>query len=165
MSDKSERIAIVPGSFDPITNGHIDVIERAAYIFDKVIVGVAVNPEKSPLFTIEERVAFIEEVFNNSDKIIVKPYDKLLVDFARENGARIIIRGLRAVSDFEREFQIAQFNKKLDPSIETFFLMSSPTYMYLSSSAVKEIALYGGCVRGLVPHHVEKALNKVFKRQ
>lgn len=165
MSDKKERVAIVPGSFDPITNGHIDVIERAAYIFDRVIVGVAVNPEKTPIFTIEERVSLIEEVFNKSNKILVKPYDSLLVEFAKENGAQIIIRGLRAVSDFEREFQIAQFNKKLDPSVETFFLMSSPTYMYLSSSAVKEIAIYGGCVRGLVPHHVERALKKVFKRQ
>ncbi len=165
MSEKKEKVAIVPGSFDPITNGHIDVIERTAQIFDKVIVGVAISPEKTPVFTIEERVGFIEEVFNKSKKIMVKPYDSLLVEFARENGAQIIVRGLRAVSDFEREFQIAQFNKKLDPSVETLFLMSSPTYMYLSSSAVKEIAFYGGCVRGLVPHHVEKALKKIFKKQ
>lgn len=158
----SDRIAVVPGSFDPITNGHVDVIERAAYIFDEIIIGVAVNPEKTSLFSLEERKSFIEEVFSNSKRIIVKPYEKLLVDFAREHGAKIIVRGLRAISDFEREFQIAQFNKKLDPTIETFFVMSSPEYMYLSSSAVKEVSRYGGCIRGLVPHHVEKELKKIF---
>lgn len=152
------RVAIVPGSFDPITNGHVDVIERAAAIFDRVVVGVAVNPEKNPLFTVDERVAFIRDVFEGNPRVVVEPYDTLLVDFARRHGARVIVRGLRAVSDFEREFQIAQFNKKLDRDLETFFVMSSPEFMYLSSSAVKEVARYGGCVRGLVPHRVEQEL-------
>lgn len=157
------EVAIVPGSFDPITYGHIDIIERAAYIFDKVIVGVAVNPEKKPLFTLEERVKFITDVFENSSKIEVKSYNKLLTDFAMENNAKIIVRGLRAISDFEREFQIAQFIKKLNPTLEVIFLMSSPEYMYLSSSAVKEIAEFGGCLKGLVPNNVEKALMKIYK--
>lgn len=158
-------IAVVPGSFDPITYGHIDIIERAAYIFEKVIVGVAVNPEKKPLFSLEERVQFIKDVFGDSKKIVVKSYNKLLTEFAAENDAKIIVRGLRAVSDFEREFQIAQFIKKLNPTLEVMFLMSSPEYMYLSSSAVKEIAEFGGCLRGLVPVNVEKALNKIFKEK
>jgi len=157
------HIAIVPGSFDPITYGHIDIILRAANIFDRVIVGVAINPEKKPLFTLEERVAFIKEFFQETEKITVKSYNKLLTDFAAENDAQIIIRGLRAVSDFEREFQIAQFIKKLNPELEVMFLMSSPEYMYLSSSAVKEIAEFGGCLKGLVPQNVEKALIKKFK--
>lgn len=159
---KIRDVAVVPGSFDPITIGHIDIIERAAYIFDRVIVGVATNPEKHPLFSLEERVSFIEEVFKDRDNIIVKSYNTLLTDFARENNAKIIVRGLRAVSDFEREFQVAQFIRKLDPTMEVLFLMSSPDYMFLSSSAVKEIAEYGGCLRGLVPRVVEKALKKKF---
>lgn len=161
--EKVYEVAIVPGSFDPITYGHIDIIERAAYIFDKVIVGVAVNPEKKPLFSIEERVQFIKDVFENSPKIEVKSYNKLLPDFAQENNVKIIVRGLRAISDFEREFQIAQFIKKLNPTLEILFLMSSPEYMYLSSSAVKEIAEFGGCLKGLVPVNVEKALQRIFK--
>lgn len=162
--EKDNQVAIVPGSFDPITYGHIDIIERAASIFDRIIIGVAINPEKKPLFALEERVAFIEDIFRGSEKILVKSYNKLLTDFAVENGAKIIIRGLRAVSDFEREFQIAQFIKKLNPELEVMFLMSSPEYMYLSSSAVKEIAEFGGCLRGLVPQNVEKALIKKFKQ-
>lgn len=162
MKHEESRVAVVPGSFDPITNGHVDVIERAVAVFDRVIVGVAVNPDKKPLFSVEERVSFIREVFEGNQKVFVEPYDTLLVDFARKHGARVIVRGLRAVSDFEREFQIAQFNKKLDRDIETFFVMSSPEFMYLSSSAVKEVARYGGCVRGLVPHHVEKVLRERF---
>jgi pantetheine-phosphate adenylyltransferase len=162
MKHEESRVAVVPGSFDPITNGHVDVIERAVAVFDRVIVGVAVNPDKKPLFSVEERVSFIREVFEGNQKVLVEPYDTLLVDFARKHGARVIVRGLRAVSDFEREFQIAQFNKKLDRDIETFFVMSSPEFMYLSSSAVKEVARYGGCVRGLVPHHVEKVLRERF---
>jgi len=162
MKHEESRVAVVPGSFDPITNGHVDVIERAVAVFDRVIVGVAVNPDKKPLFSVEDRVSFIREVFEGNQKVLVEPYDTLLVDFARKHGARVIVRGLRAVSDFEREFQIAQFNKKLDRGIETFFVMSSPEFMYLSSSAVKEVARYGGCVRGLVPHHVEKELRERF---
>jgi pantetheine-phosphate adenylyltransferase len=156
------RVAVCPGSFDPITNGHLDIIDRACYLYDKIIVGVAVNPEKKPLFTVEERVRFIKGALEGRDKVVVEPYDTLLVDFARKCKAKVIIRGLRAVSDFEREFQIAQFNKKLDPTIETVFMMASPQYAYLSSSVVKEIAKYGGCVRGLVPEEVEEELYAKF---
>lgn len=156
------RVAVCPGSFDPITNGHLDIIDRACYLYDRVVVGVAVNPEKKPLFKVEERVRFIERALEDRDKVVVEPYDTLLVDFARKCKARVIIRGLRAVSDFEREFQIAQFNKKLDPTIETVFMMASPQYAYLSSSVVKEIAKYGGCVRGLVPEEVEEELYAKF---
>ncbi len=156
--------AVCPGSFDPATNGHVDVIERAADLYDQVVVGVAANPEKHPLFTLEERVAFLKAVFKDNDKVEVHTYDTLLVDFARKHESKVIVRGLRAVSDFEREFQIAQFNKKLDPSIETVFIMATPRYAYLSSSAVKEIAKYGGCVKGLVPEIVEEALYERFGR-
>lgn len=164
MGNLSRKKAVIPGSFDPITNGHIDIIERAAYIFDLVYVGVAANPEKKPLFLLKERISFIEECFEDNSRVKVKSYNSLLTDFASENDAKIIVRGLRAVSDFEREFQIAQFVRKLDPTVEMFFLMSSPEYMYLSSSAVKEVAKYGGCLRGLVPHHVEKRLNDAFSK-
>ncbi len=156
------RVAVCPGSFDPITNGHLDIIDRACYLYDKIVVGVAVNPGKKPLFTVEERVRFIKGALEGRDKVVVEPYDTLLVDFARKYKAKVIIRGLRAVSDFEREFQIAQFNKKLDPTIETVFMMASPQYAYLSSSVVKEIAKYGGCVRGLVPEEVEEELYAKF---
>jgi pantetheine-phosphate adenylyltransferase len=131
-------------------------------LYDKIVVGVAVNPGKKPLFTVEERVRFIKGALEGRDKVVVEPYDTLLVDFARKYKAKVIIRGLRAVSDFEREFQIAQFNKKLDPTIETVFMMASPQYAYLSSSVVKEIAKYGGCVRGLVPEEVEEELYAKF---
>jgi pantetheine-phosphate adenylyltransferase len=127
-----------------------------------VVIGVAVNPEKKPLFSVEKRVCFIKMALEGRDKVLVEPYDTLLVDFARKFQAKVIIRGLRAVSDFEREFQIAQFNKKLDPTIETVFMMASPQYAYLSSSVVKEIARYGGCVKGLVPEGVEEELYKQF---
>ncbi len=156
------RAAVCPGSFDPITYGHLDIIERACCMYDKIIVGVAVNPEKKPLFTVEKRVRFIKGALEGRDKVVVEPYDTLLVDFARKCKAKVIIRGLRAVSDFEREFQIAQYNKKLDPTIETVFMMASPQYAYLSSSVVKEIAKYGGCVRGLVPEEVERELYAKF---
>lgn len=156
--------AVCPGSFDPVTNGHVDVIVRAADLYDQVVVGVAANPEKRPLFTLDERVGFLKAIFKDNDKVKVQPYDTLLVDFARKHNSKVIVRGLRAVSDFEREFQIAQFNKKLDPSIETVFIMATPRYAYLSSSAVKEIAKYGGCVKGLVPEVVEEALYEHFGR-
>ena len=156
------RIAVCPGSFDPITNGHLDIIDRACSLYDKVIVGVAVNPEKRPLFPVEKRVDFIRNALKDNEKVIVEPYDTLLVEFARKFQAKVIIRGLRAVSDFEREFQITQFNKKLDPTVETVFMMATPKYAYLSSSVVKEIASYGGCVRGLVPEEVEEELYKQY---
>jgi pantetheine-phosphate adenylyltransferase len=156
------RRAIVPGTFDPVTSGHLDIIERASGLFDDLIVGVAASPDKGggPLFGIEERVALIETVTSELGNVSVKPFDTLLVDFAEEVGASVIVKGLRAVTDFEREFQMAALNWRLDRDIETMFIMAVPEYMYLSSSAVREIAGHGGTVRGLVPEPVVEALDR-----
>lgn len=154
------RRAVCPGTFDPVTSGHLDVIERAAGLVDEVVVGVALNPDKGggPLFTTEERVAFIETATSHLANVSVRSFDNLLVELARESGASVIMKGLRAITDFEREFQMAQLNYQLDKGIETVFIMAVPEYMYLSSSAVKEIAAHGGSVRGLVPDEVADAL-------
>lgn len=153
---------LCPGTFDPVTSGHLDIIERAAALFDEVLVGVAFNPEKGggPLFSVDERVTFIREATVHLSNVAVKPFDTLLVDFAEKEGATVIIKGLRAVTDFEREFQMAALNWRLDSKIETLFIMAIPEYMYLSSSAVKEIAQHGGSVRGLVPDNVAVALER-----
>jgi pantetheine-phosphate adenylyltransferase len=153
---------IVPGTFDPITSGHLDIIERASGLFDDLVVAVALSPEKGggPLFTIEERVDLIEEVTRPLGNVHVRPFDTLLVDFAEEVGASVIVKGLRAVTDFEREFQMAALNWRLDKEIETMFIMAVPEYMYLSSSAVREIARHGGSVKGLVPPPVCDALDR-----
>ena len=152
--------ALCPGTFDPVTNGHLDVIERAAALFDEVVVAVALSADKGggPLFSPAERVAFIEAETQHLGNVRVTPFDRLLVEFAQEVDARVIIKGLRAVTDFEREFQMAQLNYRLDQAIETMFIMSIPEYAYLSSSAVKEIARHGGSVAGLVPDAVCEAL-------
>jgi pantetheine-phosphate adenylyltransferase len=152
--------ALCPGTFDPVTSGHLDVIERAAGLFAELIVAVAHSPDKGggPLFSIEERCAFIEAATSHLPNVSVRPFDTLLVEFASEVGALVIIKGLRAVTDFEREFQMAQLNYRLAPDIETMFIMAIPEYMYLSSSAVKEIALHGGSAKGLVPDEVHDAL-------
>ncbi len=151
---------LCPGTFDPVTSGHLDIIERASGIVDELVVGVALSPDKGggPLFTIEERVSFIENATAHLPNVSVRPFDTLLVDLAHEVGASVIIKGLRAVTDFEREFQMAQLNYRLDSKIETMFIMAIPEYMYLSSSAVKEIARHGGDVRGLVPEIVSMQL-------
>lgn len=153
--------ALVPGTFDPITSGHLDVIERASTIFDHVVVGVADSAQKGggPLFTLAERVALIEEAVKDLPNVSVQPFDTLLVEFAKEVDAHVIVKGLRVVTDFESEFQMASLNWRLDPEVETMFIMSTPEHMYLSSSAVKEIASHGGSVRGLVPAHVADALS------
>jgi pantetheine-phosphate adenylyltransferase len=153
-----------PGTFDPVTSGHIDIIERAAALFDELIVGVALSPDKGggPLFSLDERVDLIEQATQGLTNVEVRPFDTLLVDFAHEVGATAIIKGLRAVTDFEREFQMAQLNYRLDRRIETMFIMAIPEYMYLSSSAVKEIAGHGGSVEGLVPEVVSRALEERF---
>jgi pantetheine-phosphate adenylyltransferase len=153
---------IVPGTFDPITSGHLDIIERAAGIFDDIVVGVAHSPDKGggPLFPVPERVELIEKVVAQFENVSVRAFDTLLVDFAHEIGASVIIKGLRAVTDFEREFQMAALNWRLDTKIETMFIMAVPEYMFLSSSAVKEIAVHGGSVRGLVPDLVAEALER-----
>lgn len=155
--------AICPGSFDPITMGHLDVIIRASRMYDRVVVGVADNKGKKTLFSLEERAKMVTGALPAADNIEVRVFDSLLVDFARKNDATVIVRGLRAVSDFEHEFQMAQLNRKLNPSIETVFVMASPEYAYLSSSAVREIAQYGGCVKGLVPPNVEEQLQRLFR--
>lgn len=154
--------ALCPGTFDPVTCGHVDIIERAAGIFDEVVVAVALSPDKGggPLFTVDERCDMISDALSHLGNVTVRPLDTLLVDLARELDARVIIKGLRAVTDFEREFQMAQLNYRLDDDIETMFIMSIPDYMFLSSSAVKEIAGFGGSVEGLVPDNVSRKLHE-----
>lgn len=156
------RVAVYPGSFDPITAGHIDVINRALYLYDKIVVGVAVHPPQKPLFSTEERCEFVRDAMKDKKNVEVEDFDILVVKFAKKHGATTIIRGLRAVSDFEHEFQMAQLNRKLDQSVETVFMMASPKYAYLSSSAVKEIAEYGGAVKELVPPKAEESLKRIF---
>ena len=160
-----ENKAIYPGSFDPITNGHVDIINRGLKIFDKILVAVLENPKKMPLFSTKERIDMIKEVFSDQKKVEVKAFKGLLVEFAKKNEAKIVIRGLRAVSDFEYEFQMALMNRKLNPEIETFFMMPNVSYTFLSSKMVKEIFMLGGCLRGLVPVQVEKKLKEKFKKE
>ena len=152
--------ALCPGTFDPMTNGHLDVIERAACIFDEVVVAVAASPDKvgGPLFSVNELVDMASQATAHLDNVTVQPFDSLLVDLARQVHATVIVKGLRAVTDFEREFQMAQLNYRLDDAVETMFIVSIPEYMYLSSSAVKQIAGHGGSVIGLVPTHVNDSL-------
>jgi len=163
MPDKS-RIAIYPGTFDPITNGHIDIIHRAAPLFDRVIVTLAVNSDKKPLFTVNERLKMIRESVGNLDNIGVGQFSGLVVEYARQVGARAIIRGLRAVSDFEYEFQMALMNRKQHPELDTIFLMPDERYTYLSSSIIRELVRHGGSVTGFVPPHVGKALAAKFRK-
>ena len=155
------RKAIYPGSFDPITNGHLDLLQRASRLFDEVVVGVARANQKSSLFTIEERVTLIRETLHEHglDNIRVTPFDGLLVSFAQEEKADAVLRGLRAISDFEFEFQMALMNRKLDPLIETLFLMPREELTYISSRIVKEIARLGGDITHFVPHNVATALH------
>lgn len=156
-------IAICPGTFDPVTSGHLDIIERARRLFGTVVVAVARNPAKVPLFSLEERVGLLESALADRQGVRIESFDELLVDVAKKHDTRAIIKGLRATSDFEREFQMAQFTHRLDPNVETLFMMAVPEYMFLSSSAVKEIARYGGSIGGLVPEVVEAALISKFQ--
>ncbi len=159
-----DRIAVYPGFFDPITNGHIDIIERGVRLFDKIIVAVLKNPKKRPLFSTKDRVTMIEEIFAHESKIEVRAFDGLLVKFAKKHKASVVIRGLRAVSDFEYEFQMALMNRKLNPEIEILFMMPSVDYSFLSSRLVKEVFSLRGCVSDLVPEVVEKGLREKLKR-
>jgi pantetheine-phosphate adenylyltransferase len=152
------RRAIYPGSFDPVTNGHLDVIDRARKLFDEVIVAVAHNDQKHPLFSLEERLALLKGALGNLNNVEIAPLDGLLVNFAIAREATAVIRGLRAISDFEFEFQMALMNRKLESTVETIFLMPKEEYTYLSSRIVKEIARLGGDVTGFVPTQVAKAL-------
>jgi len=156
------RCAIYPGSFDPVTNGHLDVIERARKLFDEVVVAVAHNDEKQPLFSLKDRLDLLRETAGKIDNVRIAEFEGLLVEFARKEEAGAVIRGLRAVSDFEFEFQMALMNRKLDAEVETIFLMPKEEYTYLSSRIVKEIARLGGDVSGLVPACVAKALRRKF---
>ncbi|MFW6140411.1 MAG: pantetheine-phosphate adenylyltransferase [Acidobacteriota bacterium] len=161
-----KKKAVYPGSFDPITNGHVDIIERGLNIFDQINIAVLKNPKKEPLFTTKERVGMIEHIFPNTKRIKVMSFHGLLVDFAREINSNIVIRGLRAVSDFEYEFQMSLMNRKLAPDIETLYMMPAVEYSFLSSQLVKEVCLLGGCLEGLVPPSVEKKLtNKLRENQ
>jgi len=158
-----ENKAVYPGSFDPITNGHEDIIKRSLEIFDKILIAVLENPKKKLLFSTKERVNMIKEIFAGQKNIEVKAFHSLLVEFAEKNKAKVVIRGLRAISDFEYEFQMALMNRKLNPNIETFFMMPNVSYSYLSSNLVKEIFMLGGCLKDLVPDLVVKRLQGKFK--
>jgi pantetheine-phosphate adenylyltransferase len=155
-------IALYPGSFDPITLGHLDIIERSCTLFDKVIVAVLRNPGKSPLFSVERRLAQIEVATQHLPQVVVQSFDGLTVDYARHTGARCLLRGLRVLSDFEKELQMAHTNKTLAADLETVFLATAVEYAFLSSSVVKEIARFGGSVTHLVPSHVSLELSQCF---
>ena len=158
----NKQIAIYPGSFDPITYGHLDIIERGLEVFSQIIIAVARNSEKKSLFSTDERITLIEEAIGNNPRVTVETFDGLLVDYVVSRGSRVILRGLRAVSDFEYEFQIAQMNHNLKREVETLFMMTSVPYGYLSSSIVKEVAGLQGPVESLVPPVVRKALAEKF---
>lgn len=151
---KQMRTAIYPGSFDPVTLGHQDIIRRAAAVFDRLIVAVMHNQNKTPMFSVEERMDFLRRTTGGLDNVEIASFNGLLADYARRQGACAIIKGLRAVSDFEYEFQMALANRKLNPELDTVFLMTSAEYMYLSSSVVKDIAVHGGSVAGFVPEEL-----------
>jgi len=154
------RLAVFPGSFDPLTNGHVDIIERGTHLFEKIIVAVLVNAEKSPLFSMPERVEILREVFRGQPNVEVETFDGLLVDYVERRKADVIVRGLRALSDFETEFQMALMNRRLSPHVETVFMMPAEQYTYISSRLIKEVFSLGGQVRGLVPEVVISRLQE-----
>ena len=156
--------ALVPGTFDPITNGHLDVISRAASIFDEVVVAVALSKKKNTLFPLDKRVALVQEAVKDLPHVTAVGFDGLLTDFAVEQNAHCVVKGLRAITDFEYEFQMAAMNWQLHRSVETFFIMSPPQYMYLSSSIVRELASMNGDIHKFVPAHVEAALKEVYAK-
>jgi pantetheine-phosphate adenylyltransferase len=156
----SDAIAIYPGSFDPLTNGHVDIIQRGSRLFDRIVIAVLINLEKAPLFTVPERVEIAREVFHAWTNVEVDTFDGLLVDYARRKHASVIVRGLRAISDFEYEMQMALMNRRLNPDVETVFMMPAEPYTYVSSRLVKEVVALGGTVHGLVPDLVERRLRE-----
>ena len=157
------NIAVYPGSFDPITNGHVDIINRGLRIFEEIIVAVLENPKKESLFSTKERIAMINSIYQNEKNVEVKAFEGLLVEFVKKNKAKIVMRGLRAISDFEYEFQMALMNKKLDSKIETFFMVPSLKYSFLSSKLVKEVCMLGGSLSGLIAPQIEKNIMEKFK--
>ena len=164
MPHARPSLAVFPGSFDPITNGHLDIITRGLHVFDELRVAILVNSEKSPLFTVEERVDIIRETYKRNPRVSVDTFSGLLVDYARKRGASVILRGIRALTDFEYEFQMALMNRRLDPRIETVFMMPAESYSYVSSRLVKEVFQLGGRVTDLVPPVVERRLRERYGR-
>ncbi|MDS1030732.1 pantetheine-phosphate adenylyltransferase [Bacillota bacterium LX-D] len=159
------RIAIYPGTFDPVTNGHLDILQRSAAIFDQIIIAVAEDNYKKNLFSTEERLYLLEEVVKDIPNVKVEKFSGLLMKYVRTKGACAVVRGLRAVSDFEYEFQLSMMNKKLNEHVETIFLTTSSEYSFISSSMIKQVASLGGCVKGLVPNLVEQALKQKYKKK
>ncbi len=160
-----QNIAVYPGSYDPLTNGHIDIIERGLKIFDKIIVAVLKNPDKTYLFSLEERQQILRSVFKDPQRIEIDHFEGLLVDYVNRKGINTVVRGLRAISDFEIEFQMAMMNRKIEPRIETIFFVPSDAYSFLSSKLVKEVYQLGGEVRSLVPKIVDLKLKEKFRPQ
>ena len=158
-------VAVYPGSFDPVTYGHLDIIRRSGKLFDRVIVGVLQNNAKSPLFSVEERVNMLREVTEGIDNVEIRSFDGLLIDFARDTGAHIIVRGLRAVTDFEYELQMSQTNHKIEPEIETLFLTTSLEFSFLSSTTVKEVASFGGDITQFVPEVIVKKIKEKMEER
>ncbi|EEG77203.1 pantetheine-phosphate adenylyltransferase [Dethiobacter alkaliphilus] len=158
-------VAIYPGSFDPVTNGHRDIIERASRVFDKVVVSVLENPRKQPMFTIEERVEMLKMITNSYENVEVDSFQGLLIDYAKQKNSNIVVKGLRAMSDFEFEFQMALINRKLDSRLETMFMMTNNRYSYVSSSIVKEIGSYGGDICELVPNEVYNIIMRRLRQE
>lgn len=159
------RLAVYPGSFDPLTNGHVDIIQRGVRLFDRIVIALLVNHEKAPLFSVEERLELTREVFRGEPNVEVDTFDGLLVDYARRRQANVIVRGLRAISDFEYELQMALMNRRLNDEIETVFMMPAEPYTYVSSRLVKEVFALGGSVAGLVPAAVEARLAAKYQAQ
>lgn len=165
MTQTRPLLAVYPGTFDPITNGHVDILRRSLQVFDRVIVAIATNVRKEPLFTVEERIAFIRSALGElADRVEFDVFYGLLVEYCKAKGASTIVRGLRALADFEYEFQFAVMNRRLAPSVDTMFLMTAEENFYVSSSLVKEVASFGGDVSGLVPEAVAQALARKFGR-
>jgi pantetheine-phosphate adenylyltransferase len=159
------RIAVYPGSFDPITNGHVDILQRSLEMFDRVVVAIAENVRKAPLFTVEERKRHILDSVGGNPRVEVDAFEGLLIEYVERRGAKIVVRGLRALADFEYEFQLAHMNRRLGKGIDTIFLMTSEKDFYVSSSLVKEVAQFGGDVTGLVPPGVQRALEDHYRRR
>ncbi len=163
MGASNKRIAIYPGTFDPLTNGHVSLIRRGFDVFDRVVVAVASDTGKNPLFCLEERVAMIQEVFARESRVEVEPFAGLLMDFVRKKKCKAILRGLRAVSDFEYEFQMGLMNRRLHPGVQTIYMMTDYKWLYISSTIIKSVAELGGDIHGLVPDSVEERLHRKYE--